>query len=72
MILILNQKLKDKELYLQNIERLKECIEFEKNRLNIKVEPGSKVDVLDINSQKWFKGEIIKRTNIAQKEKGSV
>ena len=72
MILILNQNLKDKELKTQNIERLKECLEFEKNRLNIKIEPGSKVDVLDITSQKWHKGEIIKRTNIAQKEKGGV
>ena len=68
MILILNKKLADKELYSKNIERLKEWIEFEKNRQDIKIEPGCKVDVLDINSQKWYKGEIIKRTNITPKE----
>jgi len=66
---MLNKKLKDKELYKKNMERLKECMEFEKNRLNIKLDPGSKVDVLDINSLKWYKGEVIKRTSITQKEK---
>lgn len=71
MILILNQKLKNKELYSQNIARLRECLDFEQSRLNIKLEPGSKVDVLDINSQKWYKGEVIKRTNITQKDKSS-
>lgn len=69
MVLMLNKKLSDKELYTKNIDRLKECLEFEKNRLNIKLDPGSKVDVLDINSMKWHKGEILKRTNIAQVEK---
>jgi hypothetical protein len=62
---MLNKKLDDKEQYRKNLKRLEECLEFERNRLNIKIEPGSKVDVLDINNLKWYKGEIIKRTNIA-------
>ena len=66
---MLNKKLKDKEFYAKNMERLKECLEFEKNRLDIKIEPGCKVDVLDAGSQKWYKGEIIKRTNISPKER---
>lgn len=69
MILMLNKKLDDKEQYRKNLKRLEECLEFERNRLNIKIEPGSKLDVLDINNLKWYKGEIIKRTNIAWKEK---
>lgn len=71
MILIMNQKLKNKELYSENVARIKECLDFEKNRMNIKVELGSKVDVLDINSQKWYKGEVIKRTNITQKDRNN-
>lgn len=71
MVLILNKRLVDKDQYSKNIQRLQECLEFEKKRLDIKIHPGNKLDVLDITSLKWFKGEIIKITNIAQKEKVS-
>jgi hypothetical protein len=46
-------------------------LEFERKRFDIKIHPGNKIDVLDINNLKWYKGEIIKITNIAQKEKAS-
>ena len=69
MVLILNSQTKDPELYNKNLKRVQECLEFERKRLNIKVDPGCKVDVLDIATLKWNKGEIVKRTNIAHKDR---
>jgi hypothetical protein len=43
-------------------------LEFDKFRSNISVEPGSKVDVLDLSHHKWYKGEIVKRTIITHKD----
>lgn len=49
------------------MERLNECLEFCKSKALVKMKPGSKVDVLDINNYKWQKGEVLKRTCIANR-----
>lgn len=64
LVLLINQKLDDKELYTKNLERLRELLKLKHKDLKINIQPGSKLDVLDINKMKWWKGEVIKRTNL--------
>ncbi|CAI2374865.1 unnamed protein product [Moneuplotes crassus] len=65
MILMLNSRITNQDQVKKNLERIQECIDFKKKKLTFKSDPGCKIDILDLNSLKWCKGEILKKTNMS-------